>query len=522
MRAEPNPIMTAISRATTGRPVAPWIYLAVLAATSVVARLPQLLSPNLLLEGDECILGLMGLHLAKGREFPIFFYGQRYGLSIVEAPAAALSFLTLGVGAVPLKLAMLAVWIVGVFFYFLAFSRPLGAPRAFWITLTLAVMPAWAASSMKAWSGYITAFTATAVVIYLITRNDNRRSFPWLLAGAVSSLIYFAHPLWLPGLVPIVLYFLAASRRRSFWLFYAAGIAGVAGAVIAVKIFWLAAAVETWTGPTAGNPHLLASLPRLVTQAYVDLTGSFYFGNAVYIGPVTAATVYLWMAILAAAVLVQIYRLVTRKYLLWSHLLFASVFLTLVSNWVLLDWRDARYVLAMNVPLVFMAGVEFFDLVDRHHVPVQRRVLAILLVCALEAISMTEFSRYSYMWWTNSPTSPSEGKTMERVVGHLRARGVTHVFAMNALLQWPITFYSRETVLARWKARSDRYPAYIRKVDRALDNGETVAIVGYVGYTNGLEALVRDPERIIKVDGKYFIYIGPDKDLLRKLGFQLR
>lgn len=153
MRAEPNPIMTAISRATTGRPVAPWIYLAVLAATSVVARLPQLLSPNLLLEGDECILGLMGLHLAKGREFPIFFYGQRYGLSIVEAPAAALSFLTLGVGAVPLKLAMLAVWIVGVFFYFLAFSRPLGAPRAFWITLTLAVMPAWAASSMKAWSG---------------------------------------------------------------------------------------------------------------------------------------------------------------------------------------------------------------------------------------------------------------------------------------------------------------------------------------------------------------------------------
>ena len=49
-----------------------WVYLVALAAISAVSRLPQLLSPNLLLDGDECTLGLMARHVAQGKEFPIF------------------------------------------------------------------------------------------------------------------------------------------------------------------------------------------------------------------------------------------------------------------------------------------------------------------------------------------------------------------------------------------------------------------------------------------------------------------
>jgi hypothetical protein len=143
-------------------------------------------------------------------------------------------------------------------------------------------------------------------------------------------------------------------------------------------------------------------------------------------------------------------------------------------------------------------------------------------VLALQAVSMNEFANYSYMWWTNAANSPSETKTLRRVIGYLQSRGVTHAFAMNALLQWPITFYSDETVVARWKADRDRYPPYIKKIDRAVDRGETVAIVGYVGYTYGLERLVSNPDAIVNIDGKYFIYVGADKDLLRRAGFEFR
>jgi len=464
----------------------------------------------------------MAMHIARGHDFPLFFYGQKYGLAIVEAPAAALSFLFFGAGAVPLKLAMLVIWTVGVCFYFLAFSPPLGVTRSFWITLLLVLMPAWAATSMKGWSGYITAFTVTAVVLYVITRNDNRRAFPWLIAGALSAIVYFSHPLWLPGLLPIVEYFLWSSRRLAFWLSYVSGALVVVSAIAAIKAFWLAGAVESWVGPPPGNPHLFASLPRLLNQTYVDFTGSYYFGSPVHTGRVTPIVAYAWLGVLGGAALLQVYRLFTRRHLLWSHLLFLSIVSTLAANWLLLDWRDARYVLAVNVPLVFLAGVEFFDLADRYRLPMRRCAAAICVVLALQAVSMNEFARYSYMWWTNSSGSPSEVKTLRKVIGHLRSHGVTHVFAMNALLQWPITFYSGETVIARWKANVDRYPAYITKVDRALDHGETVAIVGYVGYTDGLEGKVRNPEAIINVDGKYFVYIGADKELLRKEGFRIR
>ena len=93
-----------------------------LTAVGFISRLPQLTSPHLLLDGDECILGLMAKHIAEGRAFPVFLYGQSYGLAVIEAPAGALSFLIAGTGALPLKVAMLALWTVGIVAFFLAVS----------------------------------------------------------------------------------------------------------------------------------------------------------------------------------------------------------------------------------------------------------------------------------------------------------------------------------------------------------------------------------------------------------------
>ena len=514
--------MSSTAGPAPARSVSLWLCITALATAALVSRLPQLLSRNLLLEGDECILGLMGMHVAQGREFPLFFYGQKYGLSIVEAPAAALSFALFGAGAVPLKIAILAIWIVGIAFYFLAFARVMGAARSFWITLLLVLMPAWAATAMKAWSGYVTAFSATGATLYLVTRADSAR-LPWLWTGGLTGIIYFAQPLSLPGVFPILLYFLWLNRRRiSCIASYVAGIVCVIVLVFAMRTRWSAGSAETWFGPPIGDRHPLQSIPLLLNQIYLDLTGSYYFGTVVHAGGFTTLVAWMWLGILVAAALLQLYRLAARTPLVWSHLLFASVSSTLVANWVLLEWRDPRYVLALNAPLVFLAGVEFFDLTDRYRVSPRRGIAVIALVLALQAASMNEFANYSYMWWSNPANSPSETKTLRTLIGHLRSRGVTHAFAMNALLQWPITFYSDEAVIARWKADRDRYPPYIRKIDRAVDRGETVAIVGYVGYTYGLERMVSNPKAIVNIDGKYFVYVGADKDLLRRAGFEFR
>jgi hypothetical protein len=513
--------MTFTNRSAAGQTVPSWVvYMCALAAVSVVSRLPQLLSPNLLLDGDECILGLMGRHVAQAHDFPVFFYGQNYGLAIVEAPAAAVSFLILGPGAVPLKLAMLALWIGGVVMCFLAFSRPLGHTRSFWLTLILVLMPAWAVSSMKAWSGYITAFAAASAVFYLMMHADKPRAVRWLIAGGLTAIIYYSQPSWLPGLAPILIFFLISSRRLSSWAVCGSGMVGMFVSIALMKMALMPGAAESWTRPEAGNPELFGSLPAVMKQVYVNLTGSYYLRTAVDPGPVTAIVAYLWLGVLAAALLLQIVRLLTRRYLLWSHLLCASVVATQLANWLLLDARDARYMLSMNMPLVFLAGIEFLDFADRHRLSNPRRVATIALVLALEGVSAAEFARFTYMWWTNPKNGPSEQATIEKVVGYMRARGARHAYSMNALLQWQMTFYSREAIVARWTASADRYPAYIREVDRALDNGEAVAVVGYVGYTNGFERLVPDPQAIVEIDGKYFVYFGANKELLKRARFR--
>ena len=118
----------------------------------------------------------------------------------------------------------------------------------------------------------------------------------------------------------------------------------------------------------------------------------------------------------------QAYRIVTRQYLPWSHLLFVAIAVTLLANWILLDARDVRYLLSVNVLMVFMAGVELFDLVDRHRLPYQRGIAAILFVLALEAMSMAEFAHFLYMWWTNAPDGPSEAQTLDKVIDHMRSQ----------------------------------------------------------------------------------------------------
>ena len=123
---------TRTSASSSPSVTALWRYAAILVVAAGVSRLPQLTSPHLLLDGDEAILGLMAKHLAEGREAPIFFYGQAYGLSFFEAAAGAVAFRLAGVGDVQLKLAMLAIWLVGVVAFFAALARLLGPRRSFW------------------------------------------------------------------------------------------------------------------------------------------------------------------------------------------------------------------------------------------------------------------------------------------------------------------------------------------------------------------------------------------------------
>ena len=505
------------------------IYLVALAALSVVSRLPQLRSPNLLVDGDESILGLMAKHVLQGKEFPLFFYGQHYAFSPVEALAAAASFRVAGVGAVPLKLAGLALWTMGIAFLFLALSEHLGRRRSFWIAAVLVLNPGWAVWSLRDGGGYVTAFAASAALMWLLVRDPGHETMGrWLIAGVLTSLVYLAQPLWLPGVIPIIAVLLLKPRRLSWAIAYLA----MAAAPILLVKFGTGTTSEAWGGPTIGNPDLVGSIPRVANQIYVALTGSYYlYWSIDPPGPFTRVAAVVWCITLAAAALLQLYRLLTKKYCALSHVLFISVAATLVGEWALLGARDARYLLPLFAPLVALAGVELLDLVDRRLVSARAAVVATAVMVLVGSLSMREYSAFNYLW-TNPPTRWSEARRLQQLLAYLKTRDVRHVFSMNGMLDSQITFYSNEAVVSRWADPLGRYPAYVREVNQALANGEAVAVVGYTNQsgapgcwdvpicTGGIERIVRDPESIFTVDDKYFAYVGADRELLTKLGFR--
>jgi hypothetical protein len=522
---EPASIPT-VSRTARLRTLVLLISLTAIAAAS---RLPQLRSPNLMVDGDESVLGLMATHSAQGKEFPVFFYGQRYALETVEAGVAALAFRIFGDAPLVLKESMLALWTAGVLFLFLALSRVVGQARGFWITVVLILNPMWAAWSMKAGGGYLTAFTASAVLLWLLVQDEKRDSlWKWLIAGALTGLIYLAQPLWLPGVLPIVLV-VAVSRRRPMW---AASYAAMTAAAIVLAKLVPGPEVDAWTGPAAGNTNLLGSLPGVARQIYVYLTGSYYLWWAIDPpGPATRAIAIVWSIALAAAVLIQLYRVLTKQYCVASHVLFGSVLATLVATWTLFNARDARYLLPLGAVLVALAGIELIDLVDRGLMPRRAAIAGAATSLLLGSLSMREFRDFNFLW-TNPPTRWTEARRLQQVFGYLKVNDVSRVFCMNGMLDSQLVFYSGERVLSRWTTPVTRYPPYLQAVDRALASGERVAVVGYTHTsgapgcwdvpicTGGLENLVPNPESIFTVDGKYFVYVGADRELLRKLGFR--
>jgi hypothetical protein len=102
-----------------------WIILAILLLVVLARSAVFVLSPESYFDADQAVFGLMAKHLAEGRAFPIFMYGQSYILA-VEAWMAAPVFLLAGVSATALKLPLFALNPVIAWLLFRTFEREMG------------------------------------------------------------------------------------------------------------------------------------------------------------------------------------------------------------------------------------------------------------------------------------------------------------------------------------------------------------------------------------------------------------
>ena len=172
--------------------------------------------------------------------------------------------------------------------------------------------------------------------------------------------------------------------------------------------------------------------------------------------------------------------------------------------------------------MAFWVGAELTDSARRSRFAERFTIAFVLGLLISGAVSMTEFRRFLFITPTIA-NGVSEAERLDALIHYLQTKGVRHAFSTNKLLQWQISFYSRETVIARWVDGIDRYPPYIREIDNALKAGETIAIVGYAGAMQGrLDKELSRIRGVVTIGDRYIAYIGASEELLRRLGFLRR
>ncbi len=461
--------------------------LAIGCAAIVLTRIPQLLSDNLYLDGDEAILGLMAKHVSEGRHGSLFFYGQGYGLSILESGAGALLFLLLGVSDLALRVAMLALWSVGWIGFALTL-RGIDATRASTASAALLLLcPAWATWSMLARGGYVTAFLLTHLLLWaLVTLQHERGAKPlaFLWMGVGVALLALAQPLWLLAFAPFLALLVWQHRRPADLGPLAAGAALTLGAV---SLATAGAHGSAWSPDLFGDRDALAALKLLPGRVGVVLGGSYFYGQRAETGLFTALAAATWGAALLFALLRPAWSAWRREAAPLQGACAVSIALVLVfSLFVDIDAFQYRYLLPAASAVVLSVCIDL----GRAWGSTRRRRLvagaAAVLLGTTGLGALVEQGQHG-RFGQHAPGPTSLRADTDALLEALARNGVEHVYCLHPTFQWNLVFYSDERVTARWLDPVDRLPELPRAVDRALRGGEKVAIVGWARQIDWLQ-----------------------------------
>lgn len=222
--------------------------LALLAAALVVFRsLVWVCWEQSHFDSDQATYGLMARHLAEGRAWPIFMYGQTYMLA-VESWLAAPLFAVFGSSVAMLKLPILAMNVGVALLLFRGLTRDAGLTpaHAFVASLFFVVVPPITASRLvEAAGGNIEPFVYVLLLWFLRQRpivfgivaavGITHREFTWYAVAALLVL-----DAWTGVLV---------GRRLVRW-----GSSLLAGATTAIALRWLATRGDVLGPGTVGMP----------------------------------------------------------------------------------------------------------------------------------------------------------------------------------------------------------------------------------------------------------------------------
>ena len=489
------------------------------------SRLPILFGGQTFPDGDESIVGLMAKHISEGEAFPAFFYGQRYGFSLFESGPVAIAFRVLGLSNEALKGTVFGLWAVGWCLFVLAARRWAGAAAACSAGVGLALCPAWAAWSLKARGGYITAFVCMSLCLWLIATlcADRRpRIGRCVTLGIALAVILLSQPIWLPTSLPF-LALLLYTRRRGLDVLLV--MSGAIGALAIILLATWGGQSQYWSPDLFDGANPAVAIGQLPGRWWTQLTGAFWMTSRLDAGPIVGLAAALW---LLAFVLSAVFILRPRSsgpLLTPTRACVLSVVIHLAFSLLLNNDRFAyRYLLPASAPLVLALALgcaPWLRTAGRLR-KVVTASLGLLFVCS--GLALLEFRRISLAGFAVGEGHTHAAAT-EELISHLTSEGIEHVYCTDPIFQWTLMFVSHERIVARWIPPTDRVPRYPAAVDDALRSGKPVAIVGWARHAPQMLEIMRQregaTEELRVVADTFFVVVDPGIHLVKRLGFRL-
>ncbi len=197
-------------------------------------------------DSDQAVIGLMAKHLAHGRAFPLFMYGQNYMLGI-EAWMAAPMFLMFGVSVAALKLPILLVNLAVALLLVRLLERDCGLrPRdALLASLFFLLAPAGTIGTLQEASG-----GNIEPLLYLLLLWMTRRRPAWFGLIAAVGVMHREFTMYGVAVILAMAVVDGAWRRRASWRAFATGVSVAAGTWILISVLrQFASAMGPGTGP---------------------------------------------------------------------------------------------------------------------------------------------------------------------------------------------------------------------------------------------------------------------------------
>jgi hypothetical protein len=463
-------------------------------------RVPQLVSPNLILDGDECVVAIMAKHIMQGKDFPIFFYGQNYGFSLIEVLFIIPFYWVLGISTLAVKLAMLTLWTVGVvFFYKLLTTISSKNPwLPFLITLLLIFTPAWAVWSMKARGGYLTAFTLSSVLLYLLFHKGYcKKWITYAFCGLLIIIIYQSQSLWIYAIAAIGLYKVLFQKNIKNTIVLALSILVFNIIFNQLRDGIILYYLPSITAPTADN--ILSYLARIPLYIFNNIQGHYYFREIQQPNMFCALFAYVFTTVSLLLPIAAFVLFVSRK---WRYLPFILSAIGILPLLAATMWRpsmEPRYLLPLSGTVLLSI---FFLLKDKNIKLSLPILIPYITVIIIGAIALTGFHRFSFIQYRE--------KSFTQAIQYLQSKGVGHAFCHNGMVGWQFIFYSDEQLLCREGTLMGRYPEYYKIINNAYHSGRKTAVISDTPDFNGLQFNNHE-----QVNG-FYLSIDPPKNEITK------